>query len=158
MGAAVRSPRAAALLGIPVHLAGDWVPHRDLPNASFDIGAGLFFIGLLALRCGPTSPATIGALAACAPDIEHRVLLPRPGGKKLFHDGRGWHRTGPFSTRSQLVVASFLVGRLLANRRLAVRFKAVREGRSGPAVQETGPPRRTGAVKRVSPDPLACGN
>jgi hypothetical protein len=113
-GAAVRSRAGAALLGVPLHLAGDRVPHRDIHNRRFEIGSGLAVVGLLAVRRGPTDPATIGALAACAPDIEHIVRLPRPGGSKLFHGKRGWHRSGGFSTRAQLLLAGILIGRLLA--------------------------------------------
>jgi hypothetical protein len=117
MGAAVRSPAAAALLGIPLHLAGDRVPHRDIHNRRFEIASGLALVALLAARRGLSDAATIGALAACAPDVEHIVRLPRPGGSKLFHGRRGWHRSGGMSTRTQLLVAGFLTGRLLAARR-----------------------------------------
>jgi hypothetical protein len=114
LGAAVRSRRTAALLGVPLHLAGDRVPHRDIHDRRFEIGSGIALVGLLALVRGLTDSATIGALAASAPDIEHIVRLPRPGGSKLFHGRRGWHRSGGLSTRSQLLLAGFLVGRLLA--------------------------------------------
>jgi hypothetical protein len=117
MGAAVRSPAAAALLGIPLHLAGDRVPHRDIHNRRFEIASGLALVALLAARRGLSDAATIGALAACAPDVEHIVRLPRPGGSKLFHGRRGWHRSGGMSTRTQLLAAGFLTGRLLAGRR-----------------------------------------
>ena len=91
MGAAVRSRTAAALLGVPLHLAGDRVPHRDIPNRRFEIVSGLAILALVAARRGLTDEATVGALAACAPDLEHVVRLPRPGGSKLFHGRRGWH-------------------------------------------------------------------
>jgi hypothetical protein len=117
MGAAVRSPAAAALLGIPLHLAGDRVPHRDIHNRRFEIASGLALVALLAARRGLSDAATIGALAACAPDVEHIVRLPRPSGSKLFHGRRGWHRSGGMSTRTQLLAAGFLTGRLLAGRR-----------------------------------------
>jgi hypothetical protein len=116
MGAAVRSRAAAALLGIPLHLAGDRVPHRDIHNRRFEIVSGLAIVVLVAARRGPSDAATVGALAACAPDLEHIVRLPRPGGSKIFHGRRGWHRAGGLSTRSQLVLAGFLTGRLLAPR------------------------------------------
>jgi hypothetical protein len=117
MGAAVRSRAAAAVLGIPLHLAGDRVPHRDIHNRRFEVVSGLAMIGLVAARRGLSDSATIGALAACAPDLEHLVRLPRPGGSKLFHGRRGWHRSGGISSRSQLLLAGFLTGRLLARRR-----------------------------------------
>ena len=115
-GAAVRSPLVAALLGITLHLAADRVPHRDLHNRNFEVASGLLLAGLLAARRGVTDAATIGALAACAPDVEHIVRLPRPGGSKLFHGRRGWHRPGGFSTRTQLLLAGFLIGNLVGPR------------------------------------------
>jgi hypothetical protein len=119
MGAAVRSPVVAALLGVPLHLAGDRVPHEDIHNRRFEIASGAAVVALLAARRGVLDAATVGALAACAPDLEHVVRLPRPGGSKLFHGRRGWHREGGFSARTQLVVAGVLLGGLLAPRRLS---------------------------------------
>jgi hypothetical protein len=116
MGAAVRSRAAAAVLGIPLHLAGDRVPHRDIHNRRFEIVSGLAIVALVAARRGLSDAATVGALAACAPDLEHVVRLPRPGGSKIFHGRRGWHRAGGLSTRSQLVLAGFLTGSLLGRR------------------------------------------
>jgi hypothetical protein len=116
MGAALQSRTAAALLGIPLHLACDRVPHRDIHNRRFEIGSGVAIVALVAARRGLTDTATIGALAACAPDIEHIVRLPRPGGSKLFHGRRGWHRSGGLSTGAQLLLAGLLTGRLLAPR------------------------------------------
>jgi hypothetical protein len=116
MGAAVRSRAAAALLGIPLHLVGDRIPHRDIHNRRFEIVSGLAIVAFVAARRGPSDAATVGALAACAPDLEHIVRLPRPGGSKIFHGRRGWHRSGGLSTRSQLVLAGFLTGSLLGRR------------------------------------------
>jgi len=116
MGAAVRSRAAAALLGVPLHLAGDRVPHRDIHNRRFEIVSGLAIVAIVAARRGLSDAATVGALAACAPDLEHIVRLPRPGGSKIFHGRRGWHRAGGLSTRSQLVLAGFLTGSLLGRR------------------------------------------
>lgn len=113
-GAAARSPIVAALLGVPLHLAGDRVPHHDLHDRRFEICSGVALIGLLAWRRGITDPATIGALAASAPDVEHVIRLPRPGGSKIFHGRRGWHRSGGLSTRAQLLIAGILVGMLLS--------------------------------------------
>jgi hypothetical protein len=117
MGASVRSRSAAALLGIPLHLAGDRVPHRDIPNRHFELWSGVALVVLIAARRGVTDTATVGALATCAPDVEHLVRLPRPGGSKLLHGRRGWHRSGPFSASAQLLLAGLLIGRLLAPRR-----------------------------------------
>jgi hypothetical protein len=116
VGAAMPSRTAAALIGIPLHLAGDRVPHRDIHDRRFEIASGLAIVAALAARRGLTDRSTVGALAACAPDIEHVIRLPRPGGSKLFHGRRGWHRSGGLSTRTQLLLAGVLVGRLLARR------------------------------------------
>jgi len=114
VGAAVRSRALAALLGVPLHLGGDRVPHRDIRNRQFEVWSGVALVGLLAARRGVGDSATIGALAACAPDVEHLVRLPRPGGSKLFHGRRGWHRAGGLSTDAQLLLAGVLIGRVLA--------------------------------------------
>jgi hypothetical protein len=42
----------------------------------------------------------------------------RPGGKKLFHGSRGWHRSGAFPVRLQLLLAGTILGFLGATRRL----------------------------------------
>ena len=114
MGSLVRSRTAAALLGIPLHLAGDRVPHRDIPDRRVEIASGLLVVALVAARRGVTDKATIGAVTTCLPDIEHVLPMPRPGGSKLFHGRRGWHRSGPLSASAQLLIAAALVGRVLA--------------------------------------------
>jgi hypothetical protein len=114
MGSLVRSRTAAALLGIPLHLAGDRVPHRDIPDRRFEIGSGLVVVALVAARRGVTDKATIGAVTTCLPDIEHVIPLTLPGGSKLFHGRPGWHRSGPLSASAQLLIAAALVGRILA--------------------------------------------
>jgi hypothetical protein len=80
----------------------------------------------LALVRGPLHPATIGALASAAPDLEHIVRLPRPGGRKLFPSHRiiGFHRPGGVPASVQLVVAGFLLGVVLG--------AGVRKDRSSP--------------------------
>lgn len=102
-------------LGVLLHLAGDLTPHEDIPNRRFEIASGVVAVLLLAAARGPFDPAVTGALAASAPDIEHVVRLPRPGGRKLFptHRFHGWHKRGGLSTRMQLLLAGFLIGSLL---------------------------------------------
>ena len=70
---------------------------------------------LLALTRGPLESATVGAVAASVPDVEHVIRLPRPGGRNLFpsHRVRAWHRAGGLPAWLQLVVAGALVGTLL---------------------------------------------
>ncbi|HEY8407289.1 MAG TPA: hypothetical protein VIK66_04875 [Gaiellaceae bacterium] len=113
VGAATGSRVAAALLGPIVHLAGDAVPHRDIANGTLDIAGGVAAVAILCLRRGPFDPATIGAAAGIAPDAEHVLRLPRPGGLKLFHEGRGWHRDGSLSIAAQAALTSFLLVQLL---------------------------------------------
>jgi hypothetical protein len=114
IGAAVGSRTRAALLGVPLHLLGDRMPHEDIDNVPFEVGSGLFLVALLAARRGVGDAATVGALAACAPDLEHLVRLPRPRGKKLFHRGGGGHESRHISATAQLLLAGFLVGQLIS--------------------------------------------
>ena len=116
MGAAVRSRTAAALLGVPLHLAGDRVPHEDIPNRRFELWSGIAGLLGLALRRGPFDAVTIGAAAGSAPDLEHLLRLPRPGGRKLFpsHRIRGWHHSGGVPAWAQLLTAGVVLGVLLA--------------------------------------------
>ena len=111
-GALAGSRQRAAALGPLLHLLGDWVPHQDIRPRSFEVRSGLGGVLLLALARGPLDPATIGAVAASAPDLEHLFRLPRPGGRKLFpsHRVRGWHRSGGLPAWSQLLLAGVLLG------------------------------------------------
>lgn len=113
LGALTGSRLAALALGPPLHLGCDRVPHQDIADRRFEIGSGLFVLALLALRRGPLDPATLGAAAACAPDLEHICPRLRPRGRKVFHGVRGWHRAGGFRTDVQLVLAGTIVGMLL---------------------------------------------
>lgn len=116
MGAAVRSRALALLLGPGLHVAGDRVPHEDIPDRSFEVGSGLAALALLAARRGPFDPAVLGGAAASMPDLEHLVPWLRPGGQKIFHRGRGRHGVG-MSVESQLLLAGTILGLLLARRR-----------------------------------------
>src|SRR5690348_9074477 len=113
VGAAAGSRTPALALGFASHLAADAVPHRDFSSRNFELASGLAAIALLGMRRGPTHPATLGAIAAVAPDVEHLLPLPRPGGSKLFHDERGWHRSGSLAPELQFLVAAALLYRLL---------------------------------------------
>jgi hypothetical protein len=118
-GAASGSRLAAIALGPILHLAGDRLPHEDIGSRRFEIGSGLACLFLLASRRGLLDPATLGAAASSAPDLEHVVPLLRPGGRKLFHSVLGWHRSGRLPTSVQLLLAGTIVGALLAPRRLS---------------------------------------
>jgi hypothetical protein len=117
IGAATGSRLAALLLGPPAHLVGDRIPHQDIASRRFEIASGIFCVGLLAVRRGPFDPATLGALSASTPDLEHVFPSLRPGGQKLFHGRRGWHRPGAFPAGLQLLLAGTIVGFLLGPRR-----------------------------------------
>ena len=115
----MRSRLGAVPFGWLLHLAGDRMPHEDIPSRRFEITSGLALLGLVALRRGPFDPATVGAFAASTPDLEHIFRFPRPGGRKLFpsHRLRGWHRTGGLPAPAQLFAAGFLAGLVVAPRR-----------------------------------------
>lgn len=118
-GALAGTPLRALVLGPLVHIAGDRVPHHDLGSRAFELASGTAAVFLLGSTRGPFDPATLGALAASAPDIEHVLPLPRPRGRKLFpsHRLRGWHRSGGVSGGAQLVAAGVLLGALAATGR-----------------------------------------
>jgi hypothetical protein len=116
MGAAVRSRPLALLLGPAIHVAGDGVPHEDIPDRSFEMGSGLVALALLALRRGPLDVAVIGGAAAAMPDLEHVAPWLRPRGEKLFHRGGGRHGAG-IPAEAQLLLAGSLLGWLLERRR-----------------------------------------
>ena len=115
-GALAGSPLRALALGPLVHVAGDRMPHHDLPSRNFEIATGVAAVLLLAATRGPRDAATVGALAASAPDLEHVLPVPRPGGRKLFpsHRFHGWHRAGGASGSLQLLVAGVVIGALAA--------------------------------------------
>lgn len=116
LGALVRSRPLALLLGPALHVAGDRVPHEDIPDESFEIGSGLVALGLLAARRGPFDAAVLGGAAAAMPDLEHVVPWLRPGGEMLFHRGEGRHGVG-ITVEAQLLIAGATVGWLLGRRR-----------------------------------------
>jgi hypothetical protein len=119
-GGALTGSRAGAVaLGLVLHALGDRMPHEDIDSQRFEIRSGIACALALAVRYGPLSPVTIGALASSAPDIEHVMRLPRPGGRKLFPSHRipDWHRAGGVPAWAQLLAAGAIVGYLLGSRR-----------------------------------------
>lgn len=117
-GALCGSRGAAAVVGFALHGLQDAVPHEDIPSRGFEIASGLTLLGLLALRRGPLDPTVIGGAACAAPDLEHVLPLPKPGGRDLYpsHRVEGWHRSGGVPAWVQLAAAATIVG-LLASRR-----------------------------------------
>ncbi|MBA3556314.1 MAG: hypothetical protein H0W29_16390 [Gemmatimonadales bacterium] len=111
-GAAARSRMPAIALGLLAHAAGDRIPHQDIGSRNFELVSGMAGLALLAVGRGPLHPITLGAAACSAPDIEHAVRLPRPGGRKLFpsHRFTGWHRAGGLPAGLQVLVAGLVLG------------------------------------------------
>jgi len=112
-GLLIRSRLGAVLLGPPLHLAADRIPHEDIADRRFEVASGLVCIGLLAMRRGPFDPVTLGAASSSAPDLEHVLPRLRPGGRKLFHDGGADH-LGGLPASVQLLLAGVTLGWLLA--------------------------------------------
>jgi hypothetical protein len=105
----------AAALGPLLHLACDAVPHEDIPSRPFETASGVACVLLLLRRRG-LDAATVGAIAASAPDLEHLLPLPRPRGRPLFPSHR-WAR--PVRVRgipawAQLALAALLLRRVAA--------------------------------------------
>jgi hypothetical protein len=113
-GTLARSHGQAVLLGLVSHALGDRVPHQDNASRRFEIASAGAGILLLAFTRGPIDRATVGALAASVPDVEHVIRLPRPGGRKLFpsHRIHGWHRSGGLPAWAQVFSAGLLLGAL----------------------------------------------
>lgn len=122
-GVLLESRLGALVAGPVLHLLGDRIPHHDIPSRRFETWTGVGALALVARRHGPLSAATLGAVAASVPDVEHVLRLPQPGGRKLFPSHRvlGWHRVGGVSASAQLVAAGFLLGFVLARSRLSTR-------------------------------------
>lgn len=114
-GALTRSRLTAIAFGLVLHALGDRMPHEDIDSRRFEIRSGVVCALALAARHGLFSPVTLGALAASAPDIEHVVRLPQPGGRKLFpsHRIHDWHRSGGVPAWAQLLAAGAILGVLL---------------------------------------------
>jgi hypothetical protein len=90
------------------------MPHEDIHSARIEIGSGLAALILLAVRRGLLDPATLGGAASAAPDLEHVLPFLRPGGRKLFHDRLGWHRSGRLPVSLQLLIAAGILAVFLA--------------------------------------------
>jgi hypothetical protein len=114
-GALTDSRLGAVLVGPVLHAAADRIPHEDIDSHGFEVRCGVLGVLALAAVRGLLDPATVGAIASAAPDLEHVVRLPRPGGRKLFpsHRIRGFTRPGGVPASVQLVVAGVLLGVVL---------------------------------------------
>jgi hypothetical protein len=118
-GALTSSRPGAVALGLVLHALGDRMPHQDIDSRRFEVRSGVLCMLALITRHGPLSPVVLGALASSAPDLEHVVRLPRPGGRKLFpsHRNPGWHRSGGVPAWAQLLAGGAILGAVLGARR-----------------------------------------
>ncbi|MFN2470207.1 MAG: hypothetical protein ABR583_04315, partial [Gaiellaceae bacterium] len=109
-GALAGSRAGAVVIGPVAHLLGDLTPHEDISSTTFEAVSGGAVLLLVARRHGVLAPATLGALAASAPDVEH-LLQRRLGGRKLFpsHRFSGWHRRGGLPAWAQLALAAAIL-------------------------------------------------
>jgi hypothetical protein len=116
VGSVAPSRRWAIVFGALAHLVGDRVPHEDIWNRRFELWSGVAALSAVAWRRGPFDVATLGAAAGSAPDVEHVLHLPQPGGRKLFpsHRIHGWHRSGGLPAWAQLLAAGVLLGIVLS--------------------------------------------
>jgi hypothetical protein len=78
LGAAVGtlsgSREGALAAGLATHLLGDLLPHKDFdPKVEAPLLAAT--LGLLARRCGMTSPALVGAVGGVLPDVENAAMI-----------------------------------------------------------------------------------
>ena len=60
----------------------------------------------------PLDPATLGALASSAPDLEHVVPFVRPSGKEALSRPSGVAPGGAFSAYAQLLLAGVILAAL----------------------------------------------
>ncbi len=117
-GAVLGSRGGAIAAGLALHGAQDAVPHEDIHSHGFEAASGCALLAWLAFRRGPFDPAVLGAAACAAPDLEHVLPLPKPGGRDLYpsHRVEGWHREGGLPALLQLAVSLVIVA-LLTRRR-----------------------------------------
>jgi hypothetical protein len=118
VGALTGSRGGAVVAGLVLHGLQDAVPHEDIPSHELETASGVFLLIALALRRGPLDPAVLGGAACAAPDLEHVLRLPRPGGRELYpsHRVEGWHREGGVPAWAQVIAAGVIVAVLTRQR------------------------------------------
>ena len=105
-GFVARKRLAAVPMGLVLHAAADVVPHDDVPSHAFEAASGVAALAWLGRRFGAFDPVTVGAAVSAAPDLEHVLRLPRPGGRKIFPTHR-WPRP---AGRRRVPVAAQVLG------------------------------------------------
>ncbi len=120
-GALAGSRGRAIAFGLGLHGLQDAIPHQDIRSRRFETVSGVALLSVLALRRGLFDPATLGGAACAAPDLEHVLPLPRPGGRELYpsHRIEGWHQEGGVRAWAQLAAAGVIVALLVGRRTCA---------------------------------------
>jgi hypothetical protein len=108
-GALTSSRGAAVALGPLLHVASDRIPHRH-PRRKWDFLAGAVALAYVAHRRGITDAATVGALAAVAPDAKPRRRQTRPPRLRPRRKPHGLRVT------AQLALAAALLAPLIRTR------------------------------------------
>jgi hypothetical protein len=118
VGALTGSRGGAVVAGLVLHGLQDAVPHEDIPSHELETASGVFLLIALGLRRGPLDAAVLGGAACAAPDLEHILPLPRPGGRELYpsHRVEGWHREGGVPAWAQVIAAGVIVAVLTRRR------------------------------------------
>jgi hypothetical protein len=118
VGALLGSRGGAAVAGFALHGLQDAVPHEDFPSHRFEAVSGSILLAVLAVRRGLFDPAVLGGAFCAAPDLEHVLRLPQPGGRELYpaHRIEGWHREGGVPAWAQLLAAGVIVAALTRRR------------------------------------------
>jgi hypothetical protein len=120
VGKLAGSRRGALAAGVATHLLGDLLPHKDFdPKVEAPLLAAT--LGVLAWRCGVTSPEFAGALGGVAPDIENAAgitgLIPRDAMRFPTHIGDGrYHGPKVASAWPQAVAAAVCLAFVLGGR------------------------------------------
>ena len=125
VGKLVGSRGGAFAAGVATHLLGDLLPHKDFdPKVEAPLLAAT--LGLLAWRCGVTSPEFLGAVGGVTPDVENAAsvagLIPRDAMRFPTHVGDGrFHGPKVRSAAPQLLGAALCLAYVLRPRRAETR-------------------------------------
>jgi hypothetical protein len=119
VGALTGSRAVAVAAGLVLHAVQDAVPHADIHSRHFEAASGVLLLAVLARRRGLFDPAVLGGAFCAAPDLEHVLPFPRPGGRELYpsHRVEGWHREGHLLPAWAQLAAAGVIVAALARRR-----------------------------------------
>jgi hypothetical protein len=106
--------------GVATHLIGDLLPHKDFdPKIEAPLLAAT--LGVLAWRCGVTSPEFVGALGGITPDLENAAtrvgLIPADAMQFPTHRQGGYHGPKVESALPQGILAAVCAAYVLLDRK-----------------------------------------